>query len=302
MGREENAAVFQDTEKMCKENKILAEAIKYSTANQKLILENVAREEILGNLIKKRINNSNGEGDKDFNLEATLKKYDEKANIVVSKKRSYEAASAYKSYKTCVHNFASASTPGGGVVKGSGAQEECLCRCSTLYFSLNTKEMWDGFYGPHRATQDPVHNADCIYTPDVIVMKTDTMMPKRMSEKDWYKVDVITCAAPNLRLMPSNKMNPGDGNKRVKMPDSELQLIHEERLTRILDIAVANGEEVVILGAFGCGAFENNPKVVAEATKNVIEKYRYAFKTIEFAVYCNPRDESNYEIFKKEFA
>ena len=152
---------------------------------------------------------------------------------------------------------------------------------------------------PHRRAQDPVHNDDCIYTPEVIVMKSDTSSPELMRPDDWYSVNVITCAAPNLRQMPSNKMNIGDGAKSVKMQDDELQALHEKRLTRILDIALSEGNEVVILGAFGCGAFENNPEVVARATKNVIEKYLHGFKVIEFAVYCSPRDESNYELFNR---
>lgn len=276
MSREENIQIFNETERICKSDNKLKEAIKNSTAQQKLILEidefSAPKRDV----------------------------YAEKAKVIVSKKRSYEAASFYKEYKTCVHNFASATTPGGGVVKGSSAQEECLCRCSTLYFSLNSSDMWNGFYGPHRASQNPVHNDDCIYTPGVVVIKTDTASPALMQLKDWYEVNVLTCAAPNLRQIPSNKMNIGDGVKRVKMLDKDLLELHEKRLTRILDIALAERNEAVILGAFGCGAFENNPEVVALAAKNVVEKYLYAFKVIEFAVYCSPRDETNYSVFKQK--
>ena len=120
-----------------------------------------------------------------------------------------------------------------------------------------------------------------------------------MQEKDWYKVNVITCAAPNLRLVPGNAMNAGDGRKGVKITDRALLELHEKRLTRILDIAAADGNDVVILGAFGCGAFENNPEVVARASKNVVGKYKKCFRTIEFAVYCSPRDERNYQIFQR---
>ena len=83
----------------------------------------------------------------------------------------------------------------------------------------------------------------------------------------------------------------------VKISDEELKLIHEKRLRRILDVAAIEGNEVVILGAFGCGAFLNNPEVVAQAARNVVGDYKYTFKTIEFAVYCSPRDERNYTIF-----
>lgn len=68
-------------------------------------------------------------------------------------------------------------------------------------------------------------------------------------------------------------------------------------ITRILDIALTNNIDVVILGAFGCGAFENNPGVVAAAAKNVVDKYIHAFRVIEFAVYCSPRDSHNYDVF-----
>lgn len=275
MGREENVFIFQDTERQCKSVDRLRAAVKNSTEKQKLILE---------------VEN--------YSV-SELGKYTEEAKLVVSRKRSFEAASAYKGSKVCVHNFASASNPGGGVVRGSSAQEECLCRCSTLYFNLNTSEMWNGFYSPHRAEQNPLHNDDCIYTPEVIVFKSDTASPSIMPEKEWYSVDVITCAAPNLRERPSNMMNLGDGHRAVKIADKDLQALHEKRLTRILDIAAAENNEVVILGAFGCGAFENSPEVVARAAKNVIGKYMHAFKTIEFAVYCSPRDDTNYRVFER---
>ncbi len=275
MGRDENVAVFKDTENLVRTNEKLKSSVQKSTDNQKLILEG------------------------DSLAEINPEKYVEDAKVVVSTKRTYEAASAYKDMKVAVHNFASASNPGGGVVRGANAQEECLCRCSGLFFNLNTQSMWDGFYGPHRNTHDPIHNDDIIFTPGVTVFKTDTASPKLMSEADWYDVDVITCAAPNLRDNPSNIFNHGDGNKKAKVSDRELLAIHEKRLRRILDVAVLEGDEVVILGAFGCGAFANSPDVVALAAKNVIEDYIKAFKVIEFAVYCSPRDDRNYKTFDR---
>lgn len=89
--------------------------------------------------------------------------------------------------------------------------------------------------------------------------------------------------------------------KAARITDDELLAIHEKRFTRILDIALTNNNDVVILGAFGCGAFENNPGVVAAAAKNVVEKYIHAFRVIEFAVYCSPRDSHNYDVFSSVF-
>lgn len=270
MAREENVTAFKDTEKQVKGSSKLKNAVANSSANQKLILET---DEI-------------SVPDKD--------RYQNTAEVIVSKKRTLEAASGYKGLNICVHNFASATNPGGGVVRGSSAQEECLCRCSTLYFNLNLPDMWAGFYTPHRMEHNPIRNDDCIYTPDVVVIKKPMLMP----ENEWYKVNMITCAVPNLREKPSNMMNSGDGDVKVKITDDELLAIHEKRFSRILDIALTNNNDVVILGAFGCGAFENNPSVVAAAAKNVVEKYIHAFRVIEFAVYCSPRDSHNYDVFK----
>ena len=275
MGRDENVTVFKDTERLCKTNPKLSESVKKATASQKLILE----------------------GDTLADQKKDI--YEDPAKVVVSKKRTYEAAAGYKGQHVAVHNFASASNPGGGVVNGASAQEECLCRCSGLYFNLNTRAMWDGFYQPHRDAHDPIHNDDIIYTPGVTVFRTDTAMPELMPESDWYDVDVITCAAPNLRNQPSNKYNTGDGNKQTVMKDKDLLALHEKRLRRILEVALSEGCDTIILGAFGCGAFQNNPEVVAQANRNVIKEYLHAFKNIEFAVYCSPRDDRNFKIFER---
>ncbi len=275
MGREENEAIFRDTEYLCKTNERLKTSIKNATASQKLILE------------------------KDIWPEQNKERYAEAAKVVVSKKRSYEAARGYLGMRVAVHNFASASNPGGGVERGASAQEESLCRISGLFFSLNTRDMWNGFYGPHRDTHDPIHNDDIIYTPSVTVFKTDTTDPKLMSEKDWYEVDVITCAAPNLRPQPGNKYNSGDGSTGIRITDKELLALHEKRLRRILEVSVSEGVESIILGAFGCGAFRNDPEIVARAAKNVIADYLHAFRNIEFAVYCSPQDDRNYKVFNR---
>lgn len=163
---------------------------------------------------------------------------------------------------------------------------ECLCRCSSLYSRLTDQKMWELFYEPHRRNRTALHTDDCIYTPGVTVFKTDVSAPELLGETDWYNVDVITCAAPNLRY--------GD----VSITDEALKQLHIKRLRRILDIAILNKVENIVLGAFGCGAFMNDPKVVAAASAEVIKDYLFAFKTIEFAVFCRPGYEQNYREFR----
>ena len=275
MGRQENVRIFEDTQRNYRQNDRLAAAIGHSNAKQKLYSE--------GRMIETWFSRT----------------YEQPAQVIVSTKRTLEAASAYAGKKVCVLNFASATNPGGGVAKGSSAQEEAICRCSTLYASLTEQKLWKNFYAPHRHQREALHNDDCIYTPGVIVFKTDTAYPELMPEENWYSVDVLTCAAPNLRTRLGNGMNPGEGDTAVSISRDELQTLHEKRMRRVLEIASINGNEVVILGAFGCGAFCNPPEVVAQAMKTVVQEYQMKFEIIEFAVYCSPRDDTNYRVFQQ---
>ncbi len=262
-------SVFEDTMERIKEDAELTFAEKQSISMQKLILENEP-------------------------MDIPTPRYADEAKVIVTRNRSFEAAANYINQRVCVLNFASATNPGGGITRGSSAQEECLCRCSTLYNCLNTRAMWEKFYTPHRKSANPLHNDDIIFTPNVQVLKDDDYRPL----VDSFGLDVITCAAPNLRERPANPFNPGDGESVAISPD-ELLLLHEQRARRILTVAAQNKADVLILGAFGCGAFCNDPNIVAQAYKNVLPEFMHHFHTIDFAVYCPPRDDSNYRAFKR---
>jgi uncharacterized protein (TIGR02452 family) len=278
--REQNIEIFRDTEKLCRTNPHLLDAIKKSNTAQYVLTEETP-------------------------LSITdAHPYSQPCKVTVSTKRTLEAAGAYRGRKVCIHNFASATNPGGGVTKGSGAQEEAVCRCSSLYFNITEPNIVRDFHDRHRyllraGNLDARYNDDCIFTPEVQVFKSDTAQPKLLPETDWYSVDVITCAAPNLREQPSNSMNPNSGRKPVRLSEKELLDLHMKRIRRILNIAKKEQEEVLILGAFGCGAFCNSPKIVAEAMARVIREFQYDFMTIEFAVYCRPKDTQNYDEFRR---
>ncbi len=222
--------------------------------------------------------------------------------ITVTKGRTFEAAVDMRvdnpDAKIAVHNFASATNPGGGVKHGSRAQEEALCRCSTLYPALDTDENWQRYYNFHRERQDAIYTDACIFTPNVIICKSDVDLPQRLPQEDWVTVDVMTCAAPNLRVYPNNKHNPGN-DKPITVTDNELLKIHEKRGRHMLTILAENGVDIFVTGAFGCGAFANNPYVVAQAYKNLLQEFDGYFKEIVFAIYCTPREESNYQAFNK---
>ena len=199
--------------------------------------------------------------------------------------------------RIAVHNFASATNPGGGVESGASAQEECLCRCSTLFPVLKTDTLYTQYYAFHRARRDTRYTDACIWSPDIIICKTDTASPERMAKDDWCTVDVLTCAAPNLRPKPYNRMNPGQG-EAIRVTDAELLKLHKHRARHMLSIAAAQGDEVLVLGAFGCGAFRNDPKVVARAYKEILPEFAGCFTCIEFGVYCPPNHPENYEVFR----
>ena len=161
-------------------------------------------------------------------------------------------------------------------------------------------QMWNVFYIPHRKSANLLYNNDCIYTPDVCVFKSDTNFPEPLSKEDWWSVNILTCAAPNLRERPSNAMNPHAGNTAAKITPSELEKLLTARIRRIFEVAVANQNEVLVLGAFGCGAFKNPPEIVAKMFNKVMQDYLSYFDTIEYAVYHTEHEVANYEAFYKE--
>lgn len=258
-----NVEVFKHTYQMCQNNELLNKAIHDSINNQILYQENDL-------------------------IPMTLEFRHHDKQVVISKNRALFEALNYRNKQVAILNFASFVNPGGGVIHGAKAQEECLCRASTLFPCLNDDEMWRKFYLPHRQMNNPLYNDDLIYTPNVVVFKKDDGSYDMLNEEDYYHVNVITCAAPNLYY-------------HFNISDEELYAIHLKRGRRILDVARAHHNDVIVLGAFGCGAFRNPPQVVAKAYKQLVDEYKQYFDVIAFAIYCH-HDQTNYEVFKKELS
>lgn len=211
------------------------------------------------------------------------------AKIVLSTKRTFEAAEKYvkEGKRVAVLNFANSFSPGGGVVHGARAQEECLCRVSNLYDCITSPQMIKNFYQPHIESLSDLANDDAIYSPEVVVFKSDISLPQIRPENEWFKVDVITCAAPYT--------NPYE----CKITLQKLKQLHESRAKQILNIALVNKADVLILGAFGCGAFKNPPEIVAKVYKEMLKEYSHSFEVIEFAIYCPDKESHNYMCFKE---
>lgn len=273
MANQINIDIFYKTMSLLKKDNDLLRDTTESIRKQKIYLEN--------DLVNISKTNSN------INLK-----------VIVSKNKTLSAAKRYNG-KIAILNFASSTNPGGGVTKGSSAQEECICRCTNLYPCLE-KAIKD-FYMPHRGINNPLYNDDIIYTPDVWVVRDDNNEFILLRKNERFQVDVITCAAPNLRSKPSNYMNPNAGNKPASITNDELLELLKKRISRIFEVAIDNKVDTLILGAFGCGAFCNPPYIVAKAFKSCIDKYKEYFENIEFAVYCPPGKEENYKTFYKMF-
>lgn len=282
--REELIMVFEDTMNWISQNPKLKTATTYSMAETKLYLASNTP--------------ALPESPKNFRTE-----------IHVSAQKSFASAmelhKQYPDARIAVHNFASATNAGGGVTHGSRAQEESLCRCSTLYPCLNQSWLKRDFYQFHRTKNDLRYTDACIYSPDVMIIKTDdNQLPERMPEAEWCKVDILTCPAPNLRKKPYNRMNPGRGSAPLEISDKELAELHRSRARHMLAIALANGVEILVLGAFGCGAFCNNPYIVAQAYHDVLQELEFQnkFQHIAFAIYYTQREQHNYLAFQKIFS
>ena len=158
-------------------------------------------------------------------------------------------------------NFANGVQPGGGFLSGARAQEEVLCRSSALYLTL----IDDPMYEHHRNRPQPDSTDWAIHSPDVPVFRLDGGTELR---EPWV-LSFVTCAAPYA---------PGVGQP---LSGDLLQ----RRILRVLTIARALGYDTLVLGAWGCGAFGNDPDRTAKDFRQALDDdYAGAFSGVVFAI------------------
>lgn len=186
-------------------------------------------------------------------------------------------------YRVAVLNFADAVKPCGWVEFGAPTQEENITRCSSLFYALTQKECIDRYYRQHE--EDGIYSDTIIYTKDAIVFKDDV---NYMNITPYY-IDIIT--SPSM----SRRDNP-------MFDDEQCYLTLKPRAEKIILSALHNGCDAIVLGAWGCGAFGMNPKVISRCFAEALMKYPY-FDNVTFAIKpCfGNYDASNFDEFKKGF-
>lgn len=190
--------------------------------------------------------------------------------------------------RIAVLNFANPHQPGGGVRRGAMAQEECLCRSSDLYNVLAQPYFGKHYYEYHYRDCDFMFSDRLIYSPDVTVFKSDDTYPQLLEEP--FFVDVITCAAPYI-------------NGSIIKTNEELLDIYRSRIRNILEVAMAKDVDCLVLGAFGCGAFGNDPDLMARAFADLLIREHYAecFEKVVFAIKGNSGFNRNLASFEEAF-
>ncbi|WP_206169025.1 MULTISPECIES: TIGR02452 family protein [unclassified Variovorax] len=185
-------------------------------------------------------------------------------------------------------NFASARNPGGGFLGGSLAQEESLASSSALYSSLLQAPE---FYEQHRSTASCLYSDALILSPDCPVFRADDGRLMQQPEL----VTFITCAAPNAGAVTKNQPND------VEQIEGTLR----KRAECVLALAALQRCPTLILGAWGCGVFRNDPAMVARAFRDHLygnATWAARFERVIFSVFDTSAQQKVYETFKEVLA
>jgi uncharacterized protein (TIGR02452 family) len=182
-------------------------------------------------------------------------------------------------------NFASARNQGGGFLAGAIAQEEDLCRASGLYGCLKRKPL---FYNANILCDNAFYTDGILYSPQVPFFRDE----HNLFLEQPFTLSIVTAPAPNLSA-PRLSIRLGK-----EEPASVIEDLIRKRAVRILQVAHANGHKNIILGAWGCGAFGNDPEMVSKAFMLALTKVPY-FEHVTFAVYDTREPFVLYETFKE---
>lgn len=221
----------------------------------------------------------------DDNHEYNICKQNNKENGIIEVRKESTLQTAYRfcsienKKNVCALNFANSIMPGGLVLFGVTAQEESLCRSSALYYSL-IQEKATKFYKYHiDEKKEEIASNSIIFTPNC---PTWIIEDRKLDQP--ILVSYITSAAVNTSC---------------RLKKEEIRDIHDKRINAIIDCAIENNVKNIILGAFGCGVFNNDPFDIANSFKKCLvdEKRRYYFESISFSILGDEQLNTFKEIF-----
>ncbi len=183
-----------------------------------------------------------------------------------------------------VLNFASAKNPGGGFINGAMAQEESLAASGTLYRTLTANE---AYYRENRACQTMMYTDYGIYSPDVMFFRDGRF---RLTPEP-VKASVLTMPAVNM------------GQVVRKGEDvHEAERVMRRRMKLVLAVFADQGAANLVLGAYGCGVFQNDPEKVAQWWKEILEEgFEGCFLSVFYAVYDRSKGQKCLEAFERVF-
>lgn len=191
-----------------------------------------------------------------------------------------------------VLNFANPFEPGGGVRRGAKAQEEDLCRSSSLLLSLESPAA-EAYYAYHRKLDSRLSSDAILISPKVDIFRNEAgrLLPEPVSAA------VMTCAAPMVQ--------PDFGY----LSEAEYRALFARRIDAVLQTAACCGYRSLVLGAFGCGAFGNDAAMVSDLFYDAMKRFRFSgmrledcFRVIDFAVPGDGAESYNQQEFRRNFA
>lgn len=186
--------------------------------------------------------------------------------------------------KPSVLNFASAKNPGGGFIGGANAQEESLAASSCLYKTLVAHPE---YYERNRACKTMIYTDHAIYSPDVVFFRDERF---HLIERP-VTASVLTIPAVNMGQVIQKGENIEEAEKAMK-----------NRMKLLLAIFAQQGCKHLILGAYGCGVFRNDPEKIAKWWKELLENiFPESFETIIFAVLDHSAAKKNIAVFEQLF-
>lgn len=188
-------------------------------------------------------------------------------------------------------NLASAYSPGGGYHRGTSAQEESLCQTSTLSVSLyqfgDPKQSHIASYNiANKGCAYPLDlNHGGIYSPGVVFFRNG-------KKKDYALRDnTFSCSIITVASLSNRDSNTYTNNQRQYFKDDgymtdEGREIESNKIRTIYRIAIENGIDSLVLGAFGCGVFHLLPIEVAQLFYDILneDEFKCNFKKVVFAI------------------